>query len=96
MVAKPPVELRGPLADNEAARVEVMLLATDPVRRALEAYDRALWDLWPRMASGTGRVGQPESTQLYHRVVQAMHGEIQGSRPDQSETPVTIARPEAY
>jgi hypothetical protein len=80
VVARPPAGLSVPLADNEAARVEAMLLATGPVIEALEAYDRALWDLWPRMASGTDRVGQPESTRLYHRVVQAMHGEIQGDR----------------
>ncbi|MFJ8578376.1 hypothetical protein [Micromonospora sp. NPDC093277] len=79
VVATPPAELRDPIACNEAARVEVMLLATGPVRAALEAYDRALWDLWPRMASGTDRVNQPVCTQLYHQLVQAMHGEIQGS-----------------
>ncbi|MFG2041250.1 hypothetical protein [Dactylosporangium sp. NPDC048998] len=79
VVATLPAELRGPVADNEAARVEVMLLATGPVRAALEAYDRALWDLWPRMASGTDRAGQPNCTQLYHQLVHAMHGEIQGS-----------------
>lgn len=74
--ADPPAALRVPLADNEAARVEAMLLASAGAREALEAYDRALWDLWPRMASGTDRTGQPESTQLYHQLVQALHDDL--------------------
>jgi hypothetical protein len=80
-ILSPPGDLRVPLADNEAARVEALLLASEPVRTALEGYDRALWDLWPRLASGTDRAGRPECTQLYHRLIQAMHDELQDLRP---------------
>ncbi|WP_433112377.1 hypothetical protein [Micromonospora sp. CA-246542] len=83
-LAKPPAGLSALLADNEAARVEAMLLASTPVHEALDVYDRALWNLWPRMASGTDRTGQPEATRLYHQVVQAMHREIHGERHDET------------
>ncbi|GAA3216053.1 hypothetical protein ACFO1B_15005 [Dactylosporangium siamense] len=85
VIARPPAELRGPLTDNETVRVETMLLATGPVREVLDTYDRALWNLLPRMASGTDRAGQPECTKLYHQLVQAMHAEIHGDRPERAQ-----------
>jgi hypothetical protein len=81
VVAEPPEPLRTAIAGNEAARVEALLLAAGPAREAIEAYDKALWDLWPRMASGTDRDGQPECTRLYRDLVRAMHTEIQGEHP---------------
>ncbi|MEV6812440.1 hypothetical protein [Micromonospora sp. NPDC051296] len=58
LAANPPEELRSAIASNEASRVEVMLLADGALRETLAVYDRALWDLWPAMASGADRQGQ--------------------------------------
>ncbi|WP_326557829.1 hypothetical protein [Micromonospora sp. NBC_01796] len=75
----PPEEMRVAIAANEALRVEVMLLAGEPLRAALEAYDRGLWRLWPVLGSGNDRSFQSDSTRRYHRLVQAMHDEVTGT-----------------
>jgi hypothetical protein len=74
----PPEEMRVAIAANEALRVEVMLLAGESLRAALDAYDTELWKLWPVMGSGNDRSLQPHSTRKYHHLVEAMHGEISG------------------
>ncbi|MEV4626811.1 hypothetical protein AB0J90_11050 [Micromonospora sp. NPDC049523] len=77
--ANPPEELLVAIAANEALRVEVMLLAGEPLRVRLETYDSGLWKLWPVMGSGNDRNLRSDTTRKYHDLVRAMHDEVAGT-----------------
>jgi hypothetical protein len=76
---QPPQELADALIRNETCRVEVLLLAGEQVRAALEGYDNELKAFWRAVGSGTESdesEAWKSETAAYHRLIATMRAEV--------------------
>ena len=76
---QPPQELADALIRNETCRVEVLLLAGEQVRTALEGYDDQLRVFWKAVGSGTESdesEAWKSETAAYHRLIATMRAEV--------------------
>lgn len=74
-----PPGLAHALAKNETCRVEVTLLAGEPVKAALENFDASLRAFWREAGSGTAAEGSQvwgTETAAYHHLIACMRADI--------------------